>query len=305
MSSSETNEWFERTFPSLIEPCTPEESTCRVLAQCRTLAAMFMLVTTCSLDQQYGSRGTYTRAADALFRQLRRRYHRCDGHAAAVRILLAMYDLANGCRFVTDSRQTEDCNILSESLISAIDMSLADATTQALCCKLMLYVLYDCTREEDQVPASTPLGGELMKTIERWMAQTDDNAGWPDMDDTTALLRIEVMQMYDYMLLDDRYGEHADRLLAFYQARMQPLLDLQTLPSANVVALALLYETIGSCDSAWTDSARHMGRIADRLRSHAESQVSPQSDEWFICQSVAIHDHIERIADAYQRRLTE
>ena len=187
----------------------------------RCYVAVYDLVTTCGADELIAGREILKSEISAMFEECA---DRCAKPGATMSrkagLIELLYALSGPNLQIADPVKSSMCDRIADELIcewleymqgnksdNAIEIGVLKAITE-LCYGMMPY-----GREEDDEDIYMQY---LHSVIESWVQQQDIDGGWYDIDENTAIARIEIMSRNSYMLMDSSYDSALFKAIIYY-----------------------------------------------------------------------------------------
>lgn len=238
---------------------TTESRVGELLALVRVYASMYGFVTV-NGDVGFGRPADYAARAEALFPLLLRRADETDDFTLRARLVSALFFLSGETSFSYDSAEAGACREAALALLD--DYARAKRPDDLACagvCRCIADLCYPegCGCEEWL--------GRLAGRVEQWASALDGEGRWADADLRLALERVEVMNRYSYMFLDDSFDGAIRRAWEYCASRFPSCgcVDAEQLPLLCVAYDAALQGNAYAVDRAAAD------RIASSLERWA------------------------------------
>lgn len=280
----------------LSESPSAADSPLRLQAFARLYAALYRFVAINNNDSRYGERRTYTRKAESLFRMLFRKASSAEvSFTERARLISALYTLSGEAMPIYDTHRDElCCEALAGLMNDRIEVVEADSLAQSALCRCLVSCLYPELSEEDD------WSDYLQDTLRGWVEAQSVSGRWKELSDEAALARIEVLNRYSYMFLDNRYDA---RIRQAYQCY---------LPSFSVdddLSVSFLYALTNRYDLSMQGNACPVNwEIADATSDafyRYSAHYPAGSDEWRYCLSCHTAHLCEQITKCYQEEVMQ
>jgi hypothetical protein len=279
---------------SYITSLTPSvsDSVERLLAQSRAFLALYRWVITVGCDHPSGSRTEWMQRLAKLFRVLYKKGSVTTDFAELSRLLSAMYLLTGETELAYEQTHTDLCRTAGERLFADYEQLLSDHRHSDRS-NLLSEALF-CHSITDYYYPEAAVGDEwfdrYQTILDRWASQlVSSAAGWQDVDDNVALVRMEVMNRNSYMFRDRQYDTQIAQVYRYYLPR---LLHPEQLQRHAAYMLGTCYDVVMQGNAYPID--RHGAKqLAEEL--HRRAQALPVgSDEWLYALSYYIESLCER-----------
>ena len=274
------------------------DSPLRLQAYTRLYAALYRFLAINNNDDRYGSRREFTRRAEDMFRLLLRKAScREISLTERARLIAALYYLSTEAMPFYDARRDE----LSGEALAGLMEDLSgksttdDAMAQILVCRCLTSALYPELCPEDDWSAY------LQNKIKDWVGALSAEGAWNGLPANIAVERIEVMNRYSYLFLDNSY----DGLIKQGRDYYIHLFSESRLADAT----GSLYEPACCYDLVMQGNACPVNwKMADSIATafyQGSLHYSAGSDEWCYCLSYYVAHLCEQITEYYQHEMLE
>ncbi len=197
------------------EACDVEDLSALV----RVYVALYRLTVVCGDAEAFGRRSDYARLSDALFPVLLRRAGSESDFERRARLVSAAFFLSGETSFSYDAARADACREAALGLLHDYStQERADDLAHACVCRCIADLCYpDDAAGAEWLP-------RLSDRIDLWARTLDGHGGWAGVSGLLALERVEVMNRYSYMFLDDRFDDAIRRAYGHSAARMSAVL---------------------------------------------------------------------------------
>ncbi|WP_297930568.1 hypothetical protein [uncultured Alistipes sp.] len=178
---------------------TAESRVGELLALVRVYASMHGFTTICG-DAGFGRPADYARRAGELFPLLLGRVAATTDFALRARLVSALFFLSGETSFSYDSDEAEACR---EAALALLDDYVREERADDLACAAVCRCIADLCYPEGC--GCEEWLSRLSGRVARWASALDDQGRWADADLRLAFERVEVMNRYSYMFLDDGF----------------------------------------------------------------------------------------------------
>ena len=178
---------------------TAESRVGELLALVRVYASMHGFTTICG-DAGFGRPADYARRAGELFPLLLGRVAATTDFALRARLVSALFFLSGETSFSYDSDEAEACR---EAALALLDDYVREERADDLACAAVCRCIADLCYPEGC--GCEEWLSRLAGRVARWASALDDRGRWADADLRLAFERVEVMNRYSYMFLDDGF----------------------------------------------------------------------------------------------------
>lgn len=266
-----------------------------LLSLARVYASLYRLAAIQGDAELVGGRAEYARRAEELFPLLLRRAGEGADFVRRARFVSALFFLSSETSFSYDSDKAEACREAALALLDDyVREERPDDLARAGVCRCIADLCYPegCGCEEWLA--------QLADRVALWASALDDGGRWADADLLLALERVEVMNRYSYMFLDDGFDGAIRRAWEYCAAQlpMCACAGAEQLPLLRVAYDVALQGNAYAVDRA---AAR---RIASGLEQWA---AAPTPDAGIACDAdfgafaLVLDNLCETISDEQQR----
>lgn len=240
-----------------------------LLSFVRVYASLYRLAAIHGETEPFGRRAEYARRAGELFPLLLHRAGERDDFVRRARFVSAAFFLSGETTFSYDARQAEACRGAALALLD--DYARKERPDDLACASVCRCIADLCYPEgcgcEEWLE-------RLADRVERWASSLDGEGRWDDADLLLALERIEVMNRYSYMFLDDGFDGAVRRAYGHYAPQV-PLPE--RVDEASLAVLCSAYD-VALQGNAYAIDRETAGRIAaclERSSGFAERGSEP------------------------------
>lgn len=208
----------------LLRPSLGDSPLCLV-AQAHILVSLYRLLSVAGLEPECGMRAEYVRRCDELAACIADKIlYGKDNLADRFLLTDTLYFLITETGTCYDASRMNRCHDLliglmegNESFLMAPDACRIEPAL-ARCLEAYFY---------PQLDADDAWTGLLHVIFARWCASFSSDKGWTDVPDDLAWQRMETLNRYSYLFLDDTYDAVVRQAYAVYTRRMQ-VADIST-----------------------------------------------------------------------------
>ncbi|WP_297905030.1 hypothetical protein [uncultured Parabacteroides sp.] len=287
MISLDQKKRLEALLPSFLafQPCVTD-SPVRLLALARVYASLYRLVSVYTYNVGLGERERYTRLGDRLFRVFLRKAKQTENLVEWADLISALFFLTSETTLAYDVKRENTCRE------AVIDMLVVheDWLEEPYTLRCLTDFFYPTT-EADNTDAWFIA---LNRSICHWAEALSVNGSWTDVSYDMALLRIEVMNRYSYMLLDKAFDFEIQKAYGYYKTRL-------FMHDLSLSTLARLYD-VAMLGNAYSIDRKLACRVADFAATRA-NVCSGKRDENLFYLSIVVDWLCESIFHDSQRLL--
>ncbi|MEG2062015.1 MAG: hypothetical protein RRY33_09205 [Alistipes sp.] len=313
------------------------QSDAALLALVRIYAALYNMVATNALDEEYGAREIYAKKLAALFDALCRRTAKQTNVAQRAELLYAMFYIVRGTTLGGDPKREERCfelanELLSDTLSGATIATLPLAASTYPLLKCLAVYLYPCPAEDD------PWLLIFKQQISAWASELDATGHWPQLSTAEALQRLILLSMHSYMFLDESHDD-AIRLAHTAYCTLASIdkqaatgvaengvaevwatlsthpaghatthLSPESLHLCNLLYEAAMQGAVYLVDKQLSNDIADLldrSQLLDHQNSHQHVHCPTDSDETLFCLGITTDNLCTRITDAAQEEMME